>query len=144
MAIVNRDLDVSEQKQPFAFSLNPLNTGITAVAVVIPTPGILAGVQVKSQGLSGSPVVSCEILRFNAGAGITGILLGATVAVAGVGTSGPQTYALPSQGSSLVQVLAGDMIVFRNLVANSAVALFAGTVVIKATQDIKSYQGSSS
>lgn len=144
MAIVNRDLDASEQKMVYPFALNPLNVGVTAVAAIVTTPGTLVGAQIQAQGLSGAAVVSCEILRFNAGAGVTGILLGATLALTSVGTSGPQSYTLPAAGSSLVQVLSGDMIVFRNIPANTAAALFAGSVVIKATQDIKSHLGSSS
>ena len=111
-------------------------------AAVIPYPATLDGVRVAAAGISGTPTYDLRVLRFIAGAGVTTIAGGATTLTGvAVGTSGIQSMVLASSGSTLLNLLAGDMITLTSGGANSAVTGLNVSVVVKALQDIKTSFG---
>lgn len=146
MAIVNRDLDPSQQRQTYQALLdrtpssisagiaNPgLSTGNTFLVCNIPFPSQLMAASEACYGTSGSPVHSLWIYRF--AAGFTSIAIGQTMAITAFGTSGIQGFSLFA--ATTFQLLAGDQLVLYTQASNAAVANAMVTVVVKALQDIK-------
>lgn len=149
MAIVNRDLDASQQKDVFQYVSNfvgstTVSTGATGWIAMVPYPGVIQSMRAAAQGLSGAPIVNLQVLRFAGGgtsiaASISGIVL------AEIGTSGVMGYSgLAATGSTLLQVQAGDLLQFQTGGANTAARVMLLEVVVKKTQDIVSHNGISS
>ena len=147
MAIVNRDLDPSQQLDVLA-SVQTLTVGASAASsfqvAQIPSAGTLKGFAVAASSISGTPSISVAVKRWS-GAGVTTITyVGSTLAVTAHGIS--TAYSSQMVGVTAFPLQAGDVIV--------AVAEFAGgnvavgnavlSVVWRATQDIKSTFGLSS
>jgi hypothetical protein len=151
MAICNRDMDASEQKECFERKTN-LSVGASAgtnfwITGPMPFPGTVKAVQVAHFGLSGAPVGSIEVIRFIPGTGQTQIIgLGATLTASAIGTSGVQGFSLVAAGSTLLNLQAGDILVYNQLFSggNVATAQSAVTAIIQKTQDIVSMFGSQS
>lgn len=138
MALVNRDKDVSEQREVTHVPSGVLGTGITYPLMVVPYPCELQQFKVVSQGLSGAPIGAVEALRFIVGSGLTGLVgLGATLTLSAVGTSGVQSVSLIAPGSTLIQLQAGDVLVWRSGAANAAISSGTFSFVLKALSDIK-------
>lgn len=145
MAIVNRDLDSSQQRVVYQAIVNGTPSGISAgivnpgVAtaqtfplVNITAPGQLVAASEAVYGLSGAPVHSLWIYRF--AGGFTSIAVGQTQAATAFGTSGVQGFSL--FGASWL-LLAGDQLVLYTQAANTAVAQANVTIVVKNLQDIR-------
>lgn len=147
MAITNRDLDVSEQKRTFSFSIGtklaPNVTAATMCLGQVPYPSALVGLNLAGHGLSGAPQVELRIQRFIAGAGFTMLAPGVSAIVPSMGVSGPVGVSLPAAGHSLVQLLTGDVLTLLTAVANTSTDTVTGGFVLKALQDFKADYGSS-
>lgn len=138
MALVNRDKDLSEQRDIVQAQFGLIGTGATLHLAVVPYFGQIQGIQVSSVGLSGSPTMLFGINRFIVGTGFTTITGGATtLTISAVGTSGPQAFVLAAAGSSLLTVQQGDVLVMSTATANTAASSYAISVVMKALQDVK-------
>lgn len=142
MGITNRAKDVSEQRDSIQGEFLAVATGITLLVAQIPYNSTLDAVKVSAQGLSGAPTYDLRVWRFIVGTGVTTIAGGATtVTPSTMGTSGPTSMVLAATGSTLLQLLANDVITLTSGVANAAVTALAVSVVIKAVQDIKTTFG---
>lgn len=138
MAIVNRDLDASEQRKTLQCEFGLTGTGLTLLCVQVPVASELQAIRVAGIGLSGSPTVAFTIGRFIAGTGFTSITGGATtVTITAFGTSGLQTMAVAASGSSLVALQAGDILQMTTGGANTAASSYSFAFVIKELVDIK-------
>lgn len=144
MAIVNRDLDVSEQKLVLNAAIGLATTGTSLPVAVVPYPGIIRNIQVAALGLSGSPSWTFQIHRFIPGTGFTAIACAGALTVANYGTSGIQGVSLVASGSTLLNVIANDVISIATATANTASLYSAVSVAIQATQDVKAVYGSAS
>lgn len=145
MAIINRDLDVSEQLRVLENSYQGVATGATLLVACAPYPAELRAVRLAAIGLSGSPTYAFGIARFIVGSGYTFITGGMTTLTAtAYGTSGIQSGVLASQGSSLLQLLANDQLVLVSGASNAAAAQLQVSFVLQALQDIRSSFGVSS
>lgn len=151
MAIVGRDLDVSERKVAFQWSAQfggqslttdggvVTATGTTLFMFMLPFPCTLQSGSVYAQGISGAPQIGLFVQRFVAGAttyamGISNMVLSA------FGTSGVQGLSgLPAAGSTLLNFLTGDVVVCQTAAANTAIKNLMIELVVKKTQDITSY-----
>lgn len=143
MAITNRDKDSSEQKVEFTANFGAVPTGTTLQLAIVPFPAELKAVRAAANGLSGSPAVAIQVLRFITGAGMTSISGGATtLTLQAVGTSGVQSAVLATAGSSLLQLQAGDIILASHSGANTNVLGVSYSLVLQALQDIKTHFGS--
>jgi len=140
MAIVNRDLDPSQQKNIINIVQGLTVTGQTLTVAIVPFPATLKAISFAAMGISGSPTVNLEIHRMTSG-GFTQISGGMTQALTlqAVGTSGPQAAVI---GPTFTALSANDVLVIKSGGANSAVNSFAAAIVISATQDILSVLGS--
>lgn len=139
MAIVNRDLDVSQQRDIITESFATVTGGTYGVAVV-PYPAQLLAAQTQSNGLSGAPNHSLWIQRFVAGSGITSINIGASMVITTFGTSGSQGYTF--NGANTTYLLqTGDLVMLSTAAANTATLNTTVSVVLKCLQDIKSTFG---
>ena len=138
MAILNRSLDPSEQQEAFVATYGLAVTSATFHACVVPYNSILDAAKLAVSGLSGSPAYDLRIVRFIAGAGVTTFNPGSTT-LTGVayGTSGLQSFLLASAGSTLVNLLANDIITVTSSGANTAATNLSVGVVLQAVQDIK-------
>lgn len=147
MAIINRDKDVSEQKQSYHETIKLFNTtGGTFPILLVPYNAEVRAVQVAARALSGAPTVEVEAHRFVAGAGVTvnsSIMTALTMKA--FGTSGiANSLSLGVAGSTQVQVAAGDLLVATCVGANTGADDVVVSVVLKCLQDIKSDFGSAS
>jgi len=145
MAIVNRTLDVSEQRKVFETKAGATATGITGIVCVVPWPSTLVEGQIVAFGLSGAPAVALAVNRFIAGTGFTSITIATGTSnlppaygTSGVGISG---MILPAAGSTLLNLLANDVLLYVTSVANTAVTGLAVDVVLAPVQDIKVHFG---
>jgi hypothetical protein len=137
MAIVNRDLDSSEQLYTMEHTVGALGTGVSAWIGLVPAPGQVLQVALSGRGLSAVPVYTLAVARWTS-AGITNISLGQAVTLASAfGLSGGVVGATYAASSSLAAVQTGDLLVLNTSGANTAVTDLSVAVVIKATQDIK-------
>lgn len=139
MAIVNRDLDSSQQRETYVSTIAPTATGLTYLLAVVPFPAQLIAVQQTAVGLSGAPNHSLWLNRFVVGSGITTMIFGNSIVVTANGTSGPQGFSLATAASFLLQ--AGDVLLLSTAAANTAAASVAVTTVVKALQDYKTSFG---
>ena len=136
MGIINRDLDMSEQYQTVQAGPFATATGATFPICVIPYACKLSAFVEAAQGLSGAPVHSLHVLRFNsAGATVIDGLF-ATQTVQSQGTSGPIGFSLTSFGNTMT-FKANDLLFLGCGAANAAVAKETVTVVLDAIADIK-------
>lgn len=152
MPLINRDKDQSEQRECFtanlnvsppgiSFAISGLITGQTLPFCNIPYPASIVTIDQSSYGVSGAPVHSVSVYRFIAGAGLTQIPVGLSLAITAFGTSGIQSYTLLAGTSATLPLLAGDQLVLNTLVSSTAVQQAQVTVVVKALQDIKNHFG---
>lgn len=144
MAIVNRDLDASEQKKSFAACVaTPSTTGGTHPILVVPFQSEVKAIYCAARAISGAPSVEIESYSFIVGTGYTSnSVISTAKAVVASGTSGPVALVLGTAGSTQVRVNAGDLLVATVTGANSSYSDLAVTVVLQALQDIKSDFGS--
>lgn len=145
MAIVNRTLDASEQRRvgvlQWSNGVTLVGTGVTRTIGIVPWPCTLDAGQIAAFGLSGAPSYAIAVQRFIPGAGLTAITVavGASNVPPDFGTSGVGISAmiLPAAGSTLLNLLANDVVYFVSGVANTAATYLAISLVLKPTQDIK-------
>ena len=137
MAIISRDLARSEKRREQPIRYDALATGVTALLDIVPYNAILDGVNVAAFGVSGSPVWSLSVFRFNSSGGLTSMGLGVTLSVLGIGTSGCLGMSLPAGGYTL---LAGDVLTLTTGGSNAAVATSAVTVLLRSSADIRVFQ----
>lgn len=153
MAISNRDLDVSEQKKSFSVTLSGslggttlsmFTTAATCQIMVVPFSAELKALTVSALGSSGALNGQVKIHRFIPGAGVTYITgIGASLTIPEFGTSGCLSASLVASGSTILNLLANDILFFHAGVANTAAQSVTFGVVLKALQDIKADFGSS-
>lgn len=142
MAVVNRSLDASEQRDTYVANFAATGTAATFQVAMFPSAGVLEGIRMAGFGVSGSPLANVNILRFITGAGVTTIGGVATqLAFTAVGTSGVQSMVLAAAGSSLLSIQAGDILTATITGANSNLLGLSVAAVVKNTQEIKTSFG---
>lgn len=134
MGIVNRTLDSTEQTKDIFTNLEDTVTATSDQVYHAPHGMEIQGARICAEGLSGAPSMQLQIQRFVTGAGETQIPLGAALVMVAVGTSGPMTYTF-----STTTLMAGDQVVATHAVANTGADQMSIALVVKATQDIKSW-----
>ena len=140
MAIVNRDLDVSQQCIPLGTYLGNVVTGTVYYVATVPYPCTLKSILVGAVGISGAPIFSFE--KFT-GTGSSGYAIGISgMVVLARGTSGVLGFSgLAATGSSLLMFNSGDVLAINP----SGTSTFANgchaTAVFQKTQDIVSHLG---
>ncbi len=149
MAIVNRDLDGSQQKDVVHQGYKNVGVGSTMLAggasffigAPIPYPFVIESAEVYALGITGAPQMRLIIDRF--GAGQTRMVCGiSNCVVTAYGTSGVQGLSgLAPVGSTLLQGQAKDQLSFDLVGSNTGFTDVMISVVIKKTQDIVSYNG---
>lgn len=143
MAIVNRDLDVSEQNKTLSSVITTsvaASAGQSFHAVQVPWPCTLKAVVFAANSISGSPVVNVDIKRWTSG-GVTTIPgAGLSLAILAYGASSAmQSVSLVASGSTLLSLQAGDVITVNQLFSggNVSAANMVVSCVVQALQDIK-------
>lgn len=142
MAIVNRDLDPTQQR--ILFDASPGLIGVSTIVHlgIAPCASQLLAVATNAFGLSGAPTVGVQVQRFVVGVGLTTIPLNSAslLTIAAMSTSGMQLQTLTAAGTSLVQLLKGDDIQLITSTANTA-ATYTIEAVIQILQDVQSDYG---
>ena len=169
MAILNRDLDSSAQRDWISWSSQGLSfgasygapgglgvggvaTGITLLLTgPMPYPYVLQSANTLAVGVSGAPQLTFSILRPIVGAAMTAIPVSISNMVIcsgqsflGFGASavGYIGYSgLAATGSTLLLGQRGDIIVASTSVANSACTLLTVNLVVQKVQDLVSMDG---
>lgn len=139
MGITNRDKDLTEQRENFDCQTG--NVGISALInlINIPYSCVLEKVVTTSSGLSGSPILGVQIQRFITGAGNTIIAINGSslLTITAYSTSGLQAHSLPAVSSTLVNLLANDVVQFVTSGTNTA-GTYSVNAVIRCLLDFKS------
>lgn len=144
MALVNRDKDASEQRDVLTYT-SPAVVGVSLLVNlgIAPCAQQMIAIQVAAFGLSSTPILNFQINRFITGLGNTTIIGGFTSLsiAAAFGTSGPAATLVPlTAGSTLVQLLRGDLVQVVTSGANSA-ANYVISAVVQTLQDVKTNYG---
>ncbi len=134
MGIVNRSLDSSEQQYVVDYNIRETVTATSDYLHMFPQGGTIQSGKVAGIGLSGTPTLQLALRRFVVGAGDTLIPIGAALTVIAASTSGPMAYTF---STSAVQ--AGDSLVATHAGTNAALTQVMVSVVIQATQEIRSW-----
>ncbi len=93
-------------------------------------------------GISGAPLLDLSITRFIVGSGTTSYLGGfTTLTLQAVGTSGIQSATIAVAGSTALSLLTGDVVYGSVSGQDSAVTGLAVSLVVDATQSIKTIFG---
>ncbi len=143
MAIVNRTLDVSEKRKVMQQNLGLVATGVTAIVAAVPYACTLDAMQIIACGLSGAPTYQLNVDRFIVGTGFTTIILatGTSNTPGAYGTSGVLAAKLVASGSTLLNLLANDLLMVTSGVANTAALSLSVSVVLKPISDVKTQFG---
>lgn len=149
MAIVNRDLDQSQQKEVVRFTQFNRGVGSTVMAggasfligSPIPFTYTIESGSVYVLGVSGAPQMRLLVDRFAGGqtrmvVSISGLVLTA------YGTSGVLGFSgFAASGSTLLAGQMGDVLSFDVVGANTAITDAAISIVVKKSADIVTYNG---
>lgn len=145
MAIVNRDLDISEQTRVLSAVVST-SVGASAASnffvAQLPYPATLKGVAVAANSVSGTPQVSVSIQRFTAAGATVIAYAGSTLAVVAHGTSvAYQTVTMATAGSTLLNLQAGDVVILKQEFSGGNVAISNAVVTVSVTalQDVKKF-----
>lgn len=143
MAIVNRDLDASQQKDVLCAQLKTVNTGVTMPVMAIPYPCTIQALRVGAIGTSGAPQWDFLVSRFIVGTGNTVFTIGiSNLILAAIGTSGSLGHSgLAAAGSTLLNLAANDVLMVNASGANTNVTDATLSLIVKKTQDILSHFG---
>jgi hypothetical protein len=141
MAVINRTLDNSQQRFVVSAKAGATATGVTGIIGQIETPCVLDAAQMAAFGISGAPTVQLVINRFIVGTGFTAISVGGANAVPAFGTSGVMVAgaSLNAAGSTLLNLIPNDVIMYQTGAANAAVTGLVVNLVLRPIQDIKKY-----
>ena len=151
MAIVNRDLDPTQQRYVFSNAglfyngtsavLNTVGSSQIINVGIAPCASQLLQVATSAFGLSGSPIIGVQVQRFVVGSGLTTIAWSTSLlTVTAFSTSGIQTQLLPASGASGFGLLKGDAIQMITSGANTS-AVYMVEAVLQILQDVKSDYG---
>jgi len=151
MAIVNRDLDVTQQRYVFnipapvngvsVFTSGPVGQSQILTIGIMPCASQLLQCAVAGYGLSGSPILQTQVQRFVVGSGVTTIAISTSfLTLQTYSTSGMQTFLLPASGASGYGLLKGDVLQIVNNAANTS-GQIAVDAVVQILQDVKSDYG---
>lgn len=146
MAIVNRDLDASQQKETISAVYQngtQINTGSSLVIGVVPYPCLIQSVRVGTFGVSNAPGALFKVQR-NA-SGITLLTIGSTSLIVNLGVSGMFGHSgIMGAGTTLLTLQTGDVITMDVTQANTYALGVVAQIVVKKLQDIVSHNGISS
>lgn len=134
MGIVNRSKDVSEQQRDIYVDVQATSTGVTKQMYHVPHAMEIQSMKALAEGISGTPTALVKIQRFVVGEGETQISITPALTLQSVGTSGPQAFVISSAA-----LQAGDQLVVTHGGTNAAAADLGISLVVKALQDIKSW-----
>lgn len=142
MAIVNRDLDPTQQRWSFGAQPGVVGISLLIHVGIVPCASQLLVIATNAYSLSGSPTVGAQIQRFVVGSGLTTIPLNGSslLTITAFSTSGIQTQTLPASGNTLLNLLKGDEIQLITSAANTA-ATYVVEAVIQILQDVQSTYG---
>lgn len=143
MAIVNRDLDPSQQKDVINFrSGAAVATGASVNVAVIPYPCVLQSLDAYATGVSNAMQVAVNVQRWTA-AGVTAIALGVSnLVLVNFASSGILGFSgLAAPGSTLLALQTGDVLNLVTSVANGNALDLVIDFVVKKTQDIVAHNG---
>ncbi len=145
MAIVNRDLGVSEQRQELSYSNSEeIVTGASVIMLNVPYACDLQALEVAVLGASGAPTLDFKVKRWtSAGSTIFSLGISAMTVSAVFGLSGPAQgwSGIRALGNTLLQLQRGDAICMTTGVANTSVEQLSVALVVKRTADIVSALG---
>lgn len=143
MAIVNRDLDASQQKDIIEVNLGAVATATTRFISLPPYACTIQTLVAAAAGVSNAMQVAFEKIT---GAGSSGVPIGiSNLVLQNRSTSGPQGFSgLAAVGSTLLNFARGDCLQVVTSVSNGNATDLLLQIVVKKTQDIVSYNGVSS
>lgn len=139
MGIINRTLDLSQQKNLVVDQIVGTSTGVTYAIYTAPRAQTLIDARSSCHGLSAAPTSQIAISRFVVGAGATVINVGGALTLAAFGTSGSQQYSLPAAGSSLLNLQSGDRVLLVQGGSAAAVADLLTELVVQNVADIQTW-----
>lgn len=146
MAIVNRDLDASQQKDVIQFrSTAAVATSSSLNIAIIPYPCALQSVLTYSTGTSNAMQLAVNVQRWTAG-GVTVVALGlSNIVLQDYSVSGAINFSgLAAPGSTLLLLQQGDILNLVSSVTNGNALALVMDFAVKKLQDIVSTNGNAS
>lgn len=136
MAIVNRTLDASEQKQSMELRTGAVVNAAEVIVGSAPRAQTITGAYATCFGISGAPTGLLRVTRF----GGASYLIGTTFLIPAVGVSGIMGISLAAVGSSLLNLQARDLVtIVVGGGSGAAATSVALDLVVQNIQDIKSW-----
>lgn len=147
MAIVNRDLDASQQKEVVQYQTlagTVVSTGTTLAVWCAPYPCVIQSARVGTLGVSGAPQARFIVQRM--AAGLTILAVGSTSLMTNLGLSGMLGHSgVMSAGTTLLTLQANDVLGIETAGGSATAAIgVVAQIVVKKLQDIVSHNGISS
>jgi hypothetical protein len=138
MAIVNRDLDSSLQREVFGENLGSMATGVTRFFFIAPYPCVVEQVRYAAAGVSNAMQLAFEKIT---GAGSSGVPMGiSNIVLQNRSVSGIVGFSgLAAVGSTLLNLSVGDVVQLVSSVSNGNATDLDVQMVVKKTQDIVSF-----
>lgn len=137
---ITRTKDVSEQKESIRISGANVNNATTLGGYLVERSMIITDCKVAMQGVSGSPSVMLGAYRFQGSTGSASFVIGTSFVVTSYATSGYMSYSLPASGSTLLQLMKGDVIVIVQGGGTGAASTYTSVdVVAQNIQDIRTW-----
>lgn len=140
MSVLNRTDDISQQKEHFqALQINVANSTIFPVAV-IERSMLLTDCKITMHGVSGTPALYLTCYRFQGSTGSASFIIGASFVCQAYGTSGYLQYSMPAVGSTLLQLMKGDVVVATQAGGTGAATTITTVdLVCQNLQDVKTW-----
>jgi hypothetical protein len=111
MSNINRTDDISQQKQNYTSGfINVPNLTVLPVAT-IERGMVITDCKITMHGVSGTPALYLEVYRFQGTTGSASFIIGQSFVCQAYGTSGFLSYSLPAVGSTLLNLMKGDVVV---------------------------------
>lgn len=154
MSLHNMGKGGSEQREAYSFEFGNdwFTVGQTAAVLFVPYPCLFDAVGLVATGITGVPAINIFNARFIPGFGATSYAIGTSFLIPAFGTSGTVygsgvTFGItggisfPIAGSSLLQLMPGDILSLVVSGASAGVYAMSGYVCLRPQQDTKSHLG---
>lgn len=140
MSILNRTHDISLQKQTFQGALvNANNLAVIPVAM-IERSMLITDCKIAMQGVSGTPAVYLGVYRFQGSTGAASFIVGASFVCQSFATSGYLSYSMPAAGSTLLNLMKGDVVVLTQAGGvGAATTITQVDLIVQNLQDVTTW-----
>ena len=101
---------------------------------------LITDCKVAMQGVSGTPSIMLGALRFQGSTGAASFAIGSSFNITSYATSGYMSYSLPAAGSTLLQLMKGDILIaIQGGGTGAASTMTSIEIVAQNIQDVRTW-----